>query len=163
MAGSFARRIVNRILHLMAQFLPGLNTVRPFLHRLRGVKIGKGVEIGEQVFIENDFPECIEIHDGVGIAARTNIIAHRLGPGRIIFEKNVFIGMGCNIGGSGGKTITIGEGAVVAMGSVVISDIPPFTFVAGNPAKPKSRVTIPLMTAKSMEEFKNGIRPLERE
>ena len=30
---------------------------------------------------------------------------------------------------------TIGEGAVVAAGSVVANDVPPWTIVAGNPAK----------------------------
>ncbi len=34
------------------------------------------------------------------------------------------------------KGITIGEGAVVAAASVVTKDVPPWTLVAGNPAKP---------------------------
>jgi galactoside O-acetyltransferase len=33
------------------------------------------------------------------------------------------------------KGITIGEGAVVGAGSVVTKDVPPYTIVAGNPAK----------------------------
>jgi len=33
------------------------------------------------------------------------------------------------------KGVTIGEGAVVAAGSVVTKDVPPFTIVAGNPAQ----------------------------
>jgi acetyltransferase-like isoleucine patch superfamily enzyme len=33
------------------------------------------------------------------------------------------------------KGLTIGEGAVVAAGSVVTKDVPPYTIVAGNPAK----------------------------
>jgi acetyltransferase-like isoleucine patch superfamily enzyme len=33
------------------------------------------------------------------------------------------------------KGVTIGEGAVVGMGSVVTKDVPPFTIVAGNPAR----------------------------
>jgi acetyltransferase-like isoleucine patch superfamily enzyme len=33
------------------------------------------------------------------------------------------------------KGITIGEGAIVAAGSVVTKDVPPFAIVAGNPAK----------------------------
>ncbi|GAX62995.1 acetyltransferase [Candidatus Scalindua japonica] len=33
------------------------------------------------------------------------------------------------------KGVTIGEGSVVAAGSVVTRDVPPYTLVAGNPAK----------------------------
>lgn len=33
------------------------------------------------------------------------------------------------------KGITIGEGAIVGAGSVVTKDVPPYTIVAGNPAK----------------------------
>jgi acetyltransferase-like isoleucine patch superfamily enzyme len=33
------------------------------------------------------------------------------------------------------KGVTIGEGAVVAAGSVVTKDVPPFAVVAGNPAR----------------------------
>ena len=33
------------------------------------------------------------------------------------------------------RGVTIGEGAIVAAGSVVTKDVPPFTIVAGNPAK----------------------------
>ena len=33
------------------------------------------------------------------------------------------------------KGVTIGEGAICGMGSVVTKDVPPFTIVAGNPAR----------------------------
>ncbi|MGM1065278.1 CatB-related O-acetyltransferase [Saccharothrix sp. Mg75] len=32
--------------------------------------------------------------------------------------------------------VTIGDGAIVATGSVVVSDVPPYTVVGGNPARP---------------------------
>lgn len=50
----------------------------------------------------------------------------------IIIRKNAWIGMNCIIL----KGVEIGEGAVVAAGSVVTKNVPPFTVVAGNPAKP---------------------------
>jgi chloramphenicol O-acetyltransferase type B len=31
--------------------------------------------------------------------------------------------------------VTVGEGAVVASGAVVLKDVPPYTMVAGNPAQ----------------------------
>lgn len=49
----------------------------------------------------------------------------------IVIEDNVWIGMYCFIG----KGVTIGEGAVVARQSVVTKDIPPYSIVAGNPAR----------------------------
>jgi hypothetical protein len=32
--------------------------------------------------------------------------------------------------------VTVGHGAVVAMGAVVTKDVPPYAIVAGNPARP---------------------------
>ncbi len=146
----------------MAQFLPGAGSLRPFLHKCRGVKIGKNVCITDQVYIENEYPECVEIGDNVAIAPKVNIIAHfSLGPGRVIINKNAFIGMGSNIAAESGQTVTIGEGAIVAMGSVVNRDVPPYTLVAGNPAKAKRKVTVPITSGVTMEEFKKGLKPLE--
>jgi acetyltransferase-like isoleucine patch superfamily enzyme len=158
---SLFRRTLNRILHIIAQFAPGCSNFRPYLHRLRGVKIGNNVLITDQIYIENEYPECVEIGEGVEIAPKVNIIAHRLGPGKVIIQKNAFIGMGCNIAAEAGKTLTIGEGSVIAMGSVVNSDVPPYTFVAGNPAKPKRKVTIPLTRKTTIEEFKKGLVKLD--
>ena len=47
----------------MARFLPGSTSLRPFLHKLRGVRIQGDVFIGDDVYIENEYPECIEIHN----------------------------------------------------------------------------------------------------
>jgi maltose O-acetyltransferase len=52
--------------------------------------------------------------------------------GPIILEDYVFIGASSIIM----YGITLHEGAVVAAGSVVTKDVPPYTIVGGNPAKP---------------------------
>ena len=156
------RGSINRILHLLARFGPGATTLRPFLHKLRGVKIHGKVFIGDDVYLENAHPDCIEIHDGAQIVLRTNIIAHFRGAGKIIIGKNVWIGMCCNIAASPGQILNIGEGAVVGMGSTVTRDVPPFTFVVGSPAKPKDKVTVPMTLETSFEDWRKGLIPIKK-
>lgn len=50
----------------------------------------------------------------------------------IIIQDDVWIGSRSIIL----KGVTIGEGAIVGAGSVVTKDVPPYTIVAGNPARP---------------------------
>ena len=54
----------------------------------------------------------------------------------IIIKNNAWIGMRSIIL----KGVTIGEGAIVAAGSVVTKDVPPYTLVAGNPAVIKKKL-----------------------
>lgn len=49
----------------------------------------------------------------------------------ITIENDAWIGMNCIIL----KGVTIGEGSVIGAGSVVTKDVPPWTVVAGNPAR----------------------------
>ena len=49
----------------------------------------------------------------------------------IVFKGDNWVGVGTIIL----KGVTIGEGAVVAAGSVVVKDVPPYSIVGGSPAK----------------------------
>jgi acetyltransferase-like isoleucine patch superfamily enzyme len=144
----------------MARFLPGSKSLRPFLHGLRGVKIHGTVFIGDDVYLENEYPECVEIHDGALIGLRSTIIAHTRGQGKIIIEKNAVIAANCTIVCSSGQSLTIGEGSVLSVGSVVQNDIPPYTLCAGPRVKAVATVTVPFTLQTSCHDFVRGLRPL---
>ena len=56
--------------------------------------------------------------------------------GNVLIEDSVFIGSGATIrNGTAQNPIKIGESAVIGLGAVVISDVPAFAVVAGNPAR----------------------------
>ena len=59
----------------------------------------------------------------------------RMTSGEINIGADAWIARGCRLKASGAKPLTIGTGAVVAADSVVVSDVPPFAIVGGNPAK----------------------------
>lgn len=116
------------------------------------IRIGDFVYIGKNVHIEAN---C-EIGDYCLIANRVAIIGRRdhdfsaLGfpvrfspwigskkhPNRyadekVIIENDVWLGYGAIVL----TGVTIGRGAVIAAGSVVTRDVPPYSIVAGSPAK----------------------------
>jgi acetyltransferase-like isoleucine patch superfamily enzyme len=161
MKKSLFRRCSNRVLHFVARHGPGATSLRPFLHRLRGVRIGKGVFIADEVYLENEYPEAVEIQDGVQISVRAIIIAHTRGSGQVVIEKDAYIGPNTVIASAGGRTLRIGEGAVIGAGVVVGNDVAPRTFIASNAAKPVAKVLVPLAKAQRMEDFIQGLVPLK--
>lgn len=52
--------------------------------------------------------------------------------GDTVVGNDVWLGYQCLVM----PGVTIGDGAIVAAGSVVVNDIPPYTIAGGNPAKP---------------------------
>ena len=52
-------------------------------------------------------------------------------PKNVIIDDFVWLGSNVIISGN----VHIGEGAIVAVGSVVVKDVPPYAIVGGNPAK----------------------------
>lgn len=156
------RRAGNRILHLLCRFLPGSTGLRPFLHRLRGVQIKGRVFIGDEVYIDNEYPECVVIHDGAQIGPRCTIIAHTRGPGKVIIGKEAFIGANCVIVTASEHTLTIGEGSVIMASSLVTDDALPYTLYGCETAKPLAKVTKPFTEETSYHDFIQGLRPLGR-
>jgi acetyltransferase-like isoleucine patch superfamily enzyme len=163
------RRLLVRALQVLALYAPGATSVRVWLHRRRGVKIGRRVFIGADAIIETDRPELVSIGDGVTISIRVTIVAHFRGAtpaergegaGRysVRIEENAFIGPGSIIL----PGVVVHAGGVVAAGSVVSSAVPALTMVQGNPARPVARCGIPLGPNVSADDFYRNLRPLKR-
>jgi acetyltransferase-like isoleucine patch superfamily enzyme len=157
---SILRRFCNRVLHVLCRVLPGATSLRPVLHRWRGVKIGDHVFIGDDVYIENEYPEHVEIHDGAVVGLRATLVAHGHGEtARIIIEKNAFVGVGAILVAPGNRPLTIGEGSILMPGAVVISDVSPSTVYGIEQAKPLANVTEPSIK-ETYEEFITSLQPL---
>jgi len=109
----------------------------------RNLVIGDQVDLAMGVLITTS--GGVEIGDRTLIGYRTQIISanHVIPDGnsrifdsgherkKVVVENDVWIGANCLIM----PGIRIGEGAIVAGGSVVTKDVAPFTIVAGAPAK----------------------------
>jgi acetyltransferase-like isoleucine patch superfamily enzyme len=136
------------------------------LHRLRGVEVGRGVFIGDDVYLENEYPELIKIGEGTAIGLRSVIIAHvgqtgssagELG-GRVTIGKNVWIGACSFIAASPGAALSIGDGAVIGACSVIINkNVPTRAFVLPPVAQQVGTARVPLTSARSYREFLAGL------
>jgi acetyltransferase-like isoleucine patch superfamily enzyme/acyl carrier protein len=100
--------------------------------------VGREVSIGNHCLIASG----VQIFDAPGHP--TDPVLRKLGkPARpedvrpIKIEDNVWVGRDSIVF----PGVTIGEGSVVAVGSLVTSDVPPYTIVAGNPARVIARIS----------------------
>lgn len=121
--------------------------VTVFLHKLRGVHIGKQTHIARGVILDDRNPDLIYIGKGVAVTSGVMILCHQrdltdykpgmyamhcpFKEGKVIINDGAHIGIGAIIM----PGVTIGEGAVIGAGSVVTKDIPPYSIAVGTPAK----------------------------
>lgn len=105
---------------------------RVFIGYKSTISVAKSVRIGSDTMLSS----MVQIYDN---------ISHPLSPGRRSRHEGftldeadpVVIGRNCWIGHSAivMRGVTIGDNSVVGAASVVTRDVPPDTFVAGNPAR----------------------------
>lgn len=88
------------------------------IHCFNRITIGNGVYVGDDVAIRDS-----DGHEIVGAVKPMTL--------PIVIEDHVWIGARVLIT----KGVTIGEGAVVAAGSIVVNAVPPHSLVAGVPAR----------------------------
>ena len=99
--------------------------VLPFAFIPTGVTIGDGAFIGPHVCFTNDrYPSAV---DEIGELLTED--GWQLEPTRVGDRASIGAGARILCG------LTIGEGAMVAAGSVVTRDVPPWKLVAGTPAR----------------------------
>lgn len=112
---------------------------------LGGVRIGDHVQVGALTAVARGALEDTVLEDYVKINNLCHV-AHncRIGENTIIgacadlcgsvsVGRNAWIAPNCSIR----QKLSIGEGAIVGMGAVVVKDVPPGAMVYGNPARPK--------------------------
>jgi acetyltransferase-like isoleucine patch superfamily enzyme len=138
------RLLKSWILHSIAYSSPHPG-ITISMQKIRGVKIGNNCHISPYVQLDWLYPSQISIGDNVAIGSNTMIFAHiNIGvneflktkkyPRQVIpvnIKSGAWINPGCIITAG----ITIGENSIVSVGSVVVSDVPDYCIVAGNPAR----------------------------
>lgn len=135
---------IKKLIFLHLQHLPMKSRAcRPVVCKWGGVNIlnPKRTFIGEDVCFDTNYPEDITIEEGVTLTTKSVIITHfveiddnihrHYSRGKVILKKGAYIGANTVIC----KPVTIGEYAIVGVGSVVTKDIPPYEVWAGNPAR----------------------------
>jgi acetyltransferase-like isoleucine patch superfamily enzyme len=159
------KNVIGRFLHALAFIVPFGKRFRPFLHRLRGVKVGKNVWISKLVYIDENHPEAISIGDNTTIGFRTTIYSHfyfgrrrKVISEKVVIGNNVFIGPHCLIL----PNVRIGDNVVIMGGSVISKNIPPNTMWGPAATEMISKITVPLTSEYSYDEFLNGIRPVRK-
>ncbi len=131
----------NYLLCELASHVP--NFLVPMIHRLRGVNVGQNVCIDRTTYIDNLYPDLVNIEDGARITAHCVIVCHVSAPEKmkkthmpfhkekVIIKKNAFVGVNSTIL----PGTVIGEDSVISAGSVVSGNVPDRTLVGGNPAR----------------------------
>ncbi len=95
-----------------------------------GVTIEDEVFIGHGVtFVNDKYPRATNGNGGLQTESDWKVVP-------TVVKKGASIGSGATIL----CNVTIGEKAIVGSGSVVTKDVPPYTIVAGNPARTIRRI-----------------------
>jgi acetyltransferase-like isoleucine patch superfamily enzyme len=131
---SFWKVIKNFVVIQLARYTPFLSLKNWLYRTFLRMEVGEQTAVALMVMVDIMFPELIRIGRNSVIGYNTTILAHeylleeyRLGEVRI--GDRVLIGANSTIL----PGVTIGDGAVVAAGTVVHKDVAPGAFVGGNP------------------------------
>lgn len=145
--GNINRKFLEKMMDwaLLDPFLP--RKLRPWILRRIGCHVGKNVFIGDYVRVDLQHANMIYIDEYAHITSGCRLLCHqrdlknyRVGDnaakcgyrkGEIHIGKGVMIGMESTIM----PGVTIGDGAIIGAGSLVVKSIPSWTVAMGVPAK----------------------------
>ncbi|PWW03119.1 acetyltransferase-like isoleucine patch superfamily enzyme [Paenibacillus cellulosilyticus] len=128
------KAVRNFIAIQIARYCPSLPVKNAIYRRVLGMKVGRETAFALMVMVDVFFPEKIEVGDNCIIGYNSTLLTHEylIGEyrtGKIVIGNSVMIGANTTVL----PGVTIGDGAVVAAGSVVHRDVPAGAFVGGNP------------------------------
>jgi len=142
-----------RIFKTLAQLMPGVGLRRALL-RACGFDIAPDAYIGEGLIVVEileDFSPKLHIGARASLAPRVTLITSsdpnesrlrdyvKVERAPVTIERDAWLGVGAIVF----PGVTVKEGAVVGAGAVVTKDVPPYTVVAGIPARPIRRLDVP--------------------
>ncbi len=125
----------NYCIMAICRILPSLS-LKCWLLRRTGMKIGKDVSFGLESTVDVFFPELIEVGDNSIIGFNTVLLAHEflvneLRVGEVKIGKNVTIGANCTIL----PGVEIGDNSIISAHSLVNRSIPPNVMAGGVPVR----------------------------
>lgn len=133
------RVVVNFMVIWLCRYSPSL-TLKNFLLRRIGMKVGKNVSFGLMSMVDVFFPHLITIGENSVLGYNSLILCHeflineyRTGP--VVIGSNVMIGANATIL----PGVVIGDNAHVGAGAVVTADVAPGAVVFGVPARVKEK------------------------
>lgn len=145
-----AHRLYNWHLYFVARLLSQISRV------VTGIEIHPGAKIGKGVFIDHGMGvvigETCEIGDNVLIYQGVTLggTGKETGKRHPTIEKNVMVGTGAKVLGP----IVIGADSKIGGGSVVLSDVPPFSTVVGVPGRVIKRTSITGIPSDELDQLR---------
>lgn len=131
---SFFKVMKNFIVIQVARYTPFMSCKNWLYRTFLRMEVGKETAFALMVMPDTMFPELISVGNNSIIGYNTTILAHeyltdeyRLG--KVEIGSNVMIGANTTIL----PGVTIGDDAIVSAATLVHQDVPPGSFVGGNP------------------------------